>query len=183
MEDQQIKKAVFVDRDGTLIEEVNFLSKVEDLRIFDYTYDSIKLLKNAGYHVIVITNQSGIARGFYDTEAMHTIHRQMQKELDDMIDAFYFCPHLPDAGCRCRKPNPGMIESANNDLSIEMNGSWVVGDKKLDVQTGQKAGLRTGLVRTGYGSKHESELETPADITADTLALVVQNILANGTDQ
>lgn len=181
MDNIEHKKAVFLDRDGTLIEEVNFLSRLEDLRIFDYTYDSLKRLKNADYLIIVITNQSGIARGHYNTEAMHSIHRQMQTELDNMIDGFYFCPHMPDAGCRCRKPNTGMLESACKDLPVELSGSWVVGDKKLDVETGQKAGLNTALVRTGYGSKHESELQKPADIVADDLNIAVNKILTNVT--
>src|SRR5918993_4362214 len=89
------QKAVFVDRDGTLIEEVNFLSRVEDLRVFPYTFEALRLLKDAGFVIVVVTNQSGIGRGIYDADAMKGIHSEMQTRLDGMIDAFYFCPHLP----------------------------------------------------------------------------------------
>ena len=106
------KPAVFVDRDGTLIEEVNFLSRVEDLRVFSFTRPAIKLLKDSGFLVIVLTNQSGIARDKYSEADMHAIHDQIQNELSGMIDAFYFCPHLPCDGGVCRKPNTGMIEAA-----------------------------------------------------------------------
>ena len=107
--------AVFVDRDGTLIEEVNFLSRVEDLRLFPFTADAVKLLKDNGFLVIVVTNQSGIGRGIYDEAAMHSIHEQIQIELSGAIDGFYFCPHLPCDGCKCRKPGLGMINSALAD--------------------------------------------------------------------
>ncbi len=128
------KPAVFVDRDGTLIEEVNFLSRLEDLRVFPFTPPAIKLLKDNGYHVIVLTNQSGIARGKYSEGDMHAIHDQIQAEVGGLIDAFYFCPHLPSTECQCRKPNLGMIESALAEFEIDMERSWMIGDKNLDVQ-------------------------------------------------
>ena len=104
--------AVFLDRDGTLIEEVNFLSRVEDLRVFPFTADAVRLLKENGFLVIVVTNQSGIGRGVYDEAAMRSIHDQIQVELSGAIDGFYFCPHLPCDGCDCRKPELGMINAA-----------------------------------------------------------------------
>ena len=94
--------AVFLDRDGTLIEEVNYLSRVEDLRLFPFTANAVKLLKDAGFLIIVVTNQSGIGRGIYTEADMHAVHEAIQAELSGAIDAFYFCPHLPDAGCKCR---------------------------------------------------------------------------------
>jgi len=162
------RPAVFFDRDGTLIEEVNYLSRVEDLRLFPSTRASIKLLKSLGYLVIVVTNQSGIGRGIYDEAAMHRIHDAMQSELENGIDAFYFCPHLPCDGCVCRKPSLGMIEQATRDLSIDMTRSWFVGDKKIDVETGANAGLKSVMVLTGYGQQHQALLESEPDlITAD----------------
>jgi D-glycero-D-manno-heptose 1,7-bisphosphate phosphatase len=112
MDNVKAKKTIFLDRDGTLIEEVDFLSRVEDLKLFPFTRRAVELFRSNGFRLIVITNQSGIGRGLFDEEAMHSIHRQIQLELNDAIDAFYFCPHLPDAGCTCRKPRSGMIESA-----------------------------------------------------------------------
>ena len=158
--------AIFIDRDGTLIEEVNYLSRVEDLRIFPFTATAVKLLKDNGYLIIVVTNQSGIGREVYTEAAMQGIHDQIQAELDSAIDAFYFCPHLPDAGCMCRKPNLGMIDAACTDFDIDMERSWVIGDKDLDVKLGQKCKIATAMVLTGYGSKHRPFLEYDPDLFA-----------------
>jgi D-glycero-D-manno-heptose 1,7-bisphosphate phosphatase len=163
MNSNEPQKTVFLDRDGTLIEEVNFLSRVEELRLFPFTRGAVDLLKSSGFRLIVITNQSGIDRGLFDAEAMHAIHRQIQHELDNAIDAFYFCPHVPEAGCNCRKPNLGMIEAAGRDLPIDMSSSWCVGDKDLDVEIGHNAGLRTVLVETGYGRDHAKILKRMPD--------------------
>ena len=162
--------AVFLDRDGTLIEEVNFLSRVEDLRLFPFTAEAVKLLKDNGFLVIVVTNQSGIGRGIYDEAAMHSIHEQIQIDLDGMIDGFYFCPHLPCDGCECRKPGLGMINSAKADFEIDMDNSWIVGDKKIDVETGKNAKIQTAFVLTGYGQKHKASLQYMPDAIIASLA-------------
>ncbi|MFT3745775.1 MAG: HAD family hydrolase [Pyrinomonadaceae bacterium] len=172
------KPAVFVDRDGTLIEEVNFLSRVEDLRVFPFTRPALKLLKDNGYRVIVLTNQSGIARGKYTESDMHAIHDQIQAEVGGLIDAFYFCPHLPSAECACRKPNLGMIEAARADFEIDMERSWMIGDKDLDVQIAKNAGIRSVLVLTGYGIKHRDELENAPDFVVEDFGTAIQNILS-----
>jgi D-glycero-D-manno-heptose 1,7-bisphosphate phosphatase len=170
MNPEQPQKTVFLDRDGTLIEEVDFLSRLDDLRLFPFTREAVGLLRSNGYRLIVVTNQSGIGRGLFDEEAMHSIHQQIQKELEGAIDGFYFCPHLPDAGCRCRKPNPGMIEVAKNDFSIDMSRSWVIGDKDLDVELGLNIGLRTVMVETGYGKEQGPTLKRePERIVANLL--------------
>lgn len=171
------QKAVFIDRDGTLIEEVNYLSKVEDLRFFPFTVDAVRLLKDHGFLVIVVTNQSGIGRGIYDESAMHAIHDRIQEELVAKIDAFYFCPHLPDAGCKCRKPNLGMIEAARTDLEIDMDNSWMVGDKAIDVQTGINGNLRTALVLTGYGRDAKDQLNAQPDCVAEDLLAAAKMIV------
>ena len=157
-------KTVFIDRDGTLIEEVNFLSRVEDLRFFSYTDEAVRLLKENGYLVIVVTNQSGIGRGIFPESAMHAIHRQIQNDLTLKLDGFYFCPHLPTDGCRCRKPNLGMIENACRDFAVDLENSWMIGDKLLDVELGFNAHIKTALVLTGYGKKHLGELPEKAGI-------------------
>lgn len=178
------RPAIFLDRDGTLIEEVNFLSRVEDLRLFPYTAESVKLLKDNGYLVIVITNQSGIGRDIYTEADMHAIHSQIQIELDNSIDAFYFCPHLPDAGCKCRKPGLGMIESALGDFDIDIERSWMVGDKKIDVETGFVGDMSTVLVLTGYGQEHQVLLETlPTLISADLREAVKSIVSSIRTDK
>ncbi len=170
------RPAIFLDRDGTLIEEVNFLSRVEDLRLFPFTVDAVKLLKNKGFLIIVVTNQSGIGRGIYDEAAMHSIHDQIQIELEDAVDAFYFCPHLPCDGCRCRKPGLGMLESAMVDFEIDLERSWMIGDKKIDVETGQSIGIKTAFVLTGYGLKHQSALKQAPDISAEHLGAAANEI-------
>lgn len=170
------RKAVFVDRDGTLIEEVNFLSRVEDLALFPYTDESVRMLKDRGFLVIVVTNQSGIGRGIYSESDMHAVHDAIQERLSSKVDAFYFCPHLPDAGCLCRKPRLGMIESACKDFDINLEGSWFVGDKDLDVETGLNAGMRTAMVLTGYGGVHSTTLERQPEIIVDNLLEAVKTI-------
>ncbi|MEP6787840.1 MAG: HAD family hydrolase [Acidobacteriota bacterium] len=169
--------AVFLDRDGTLIEEVNFLSRVEDLRLFPYTAESIGLLKDNGFLVIVVTNQSGIGRGVYDEAAMHAIHDQIQVDLSGAIDGFYFCPHLPCDGCDCRKPGLGMINAALADFEIDMRRSWIIGDKKIDVETGERAAIRTAFVLTGYGQQHKASLQVTPDVIANNLADAVKAIV------
>ncbi len=177
MTDPSGKPAVFVDRDGTLIEEVNFLSRVEDLKIFPFTRRALEMLREAGFMVIVVTNQSGIGRNIYDVEAMKAIHTKMGDELPGLINAFYYCPHLPCDGCACRKPGLGMIESARHDLLISLSGSWMIGDKTIDAETGFNAGIGTALVRTGYGRLHEPQLQRRPDIVADNILTAVEQIL------
>ncbi len=163
------KKAIFIDRDGTLIEEVNFLSRLEDLRFYDYTDEAIRLLKDNGFLVIVVTNQSGIGREIFAESAMHDIHAQIQTNLNEKLDAFYFCPHLPTDGCACRKPNLGMIEAACANFAIDLENSWIVGDKAIDVETGFNARIKTALVLTGYGEKAVKELKRKPDVIAENL--------------
>jgi D-glycero-D-manno-heptose 1,7-bisphosphate phosphatase len=171
--------AVFIDRDGTLIEEVNFLHKVEELRFFEFTDQAIKLLKNRGFLVIIITNQSGIGRNIFTEAAMHEIHEKIQADLTIKLDAFYFCPHEPGAGCICRKPNLGMIENALKDFEIDMEQSWMIGDKAIDVQVGQNAGIKTALVLTGYGEGELLKLMRAPDLIAENLLDAVMEILSD----
>lgn len=171
------KPAIFVDRDGTLIEEVNFLSRVEDLSVFPFTSPAIGRLKETGYLVIVLTNQSGIGRGLYEVADMQSVHDEIQAELGGTIDGFYFCPHLPDDGCRCRKPGLGMIEAARSDFEIDMTRSWMIGDKNLDVWIAQNAGINSAMVMTGYGTKHLASLDREPTVIADNFGEAVKRIL------
>jgi D-glycero-D-manno-heptose 1,7-bisphosphate phosphatase len=175
------QKAAFLDRDGTLIEDVGYLARVEDLRIFPFTSEAVRLLRENGFLVVVITNQSGIGRKIYDEAAMHAIHERMQEDLDNMLDGFYFCPHLPDEGCACRKPGLGMLEAARGDLEIDMDGSWMIGDKAIDIQTGANAGIKTALVLTGYGGRDTNgETLEPDVIGADLLDAVKKIVALDG---
>jgi D-glycero-D-manno-heptose 1,7-bisphosphate phosphatase len=181
MSDTMAKRpAAFIDRDGTLIEEVNFLSKVDDLRVFSYTAEALRILKESGFHIVVVTNQSGIGRALYSEADMHSIHEAMQRELGGAIDAFYFCPHLPDAGCECRKPGLGMLRYAERDFEIDLQTSWMIGDKRIDVETGKNAGIGSALVLTGYGSRHYAEIEDRPDVVGDDLLDAVRQIVNFG---
>lgn len=177
------KPAVFLDRDGTLIEEVNYLHRVEDLRLFPATATALSSLKDAGYLLIVVTNQSGIGRDVYCERDMHDIHDAMQKQLNGVIDAFYFCPHLPCNGCRCRKPEVGMIESAMADFEIDLENSWMVGDKRIDVETGFAARIKTALVLTGYGALHKVLLDNQPDVIVEEIGAATAAIISINSGQ
>ena len=153
--------AVFLDRDGTMIHEVQFLRCFEDLTWFPSTIDAIRLLNRAGFVVCVTTNQSGVGRGLYSEDDVRLIHTRMTEALSAAgarVDAWFYCPHHPDAAvaalrqvCECRKPRPGMIQSASSQFAIDLSGSFVVGDRLSDVDLAASAGARGILVRTGYG--------------------------------
>ena len=171
------RKAVFIDRDGTLIEDAGYLSRVEDLRIFPFSLSALRLLKTSGFLVVVVTNQSGVGRGFFDETTVNAIHERIRNDLEGMIDGFYFCPHVPGEGCACRKPNTAMIETACADLNIDLARSWMIGDKAIDVQTGRNAGVGTALVLTGYGMGERAELASQPDIVANDLLGAVNLIV------
>jgi D-glycero-D-manno-heptose 1,7-bisphosphate phosphatase len=161
-----MKPAVFLDRDGTLIEERGYLDRMELLSVFPWTADALRLLKRAGYSLVVITNQSAVARGIIEEAFLDDVHRELSARLargQATIDRYYHCPHLADAPleryrqtCRCRKPGPGLIEQACRDMNLDPARSVMVGDRALDVACGAAAGTRTIRVRTGHGM-HESE--------------------------
>jgi len=178
---KQSRPAIFVDRDGTLIQEVDHLSHVDDLCLYSYTREAVMMLKDRGYLVIVVTNQSGIGRSYFDRAAMSSIHDRIQVDLDGAIDGFYFCPHLPDAGCSCRKPNTGMIDAARADFNIDMEGSWMIGDKSLDILTGVNAGIRSALVLTGYGKEQQEDALGHADLIENDLLCAVRTIIGSDT--
>ena len=186
-----MKPAVFLDRDGTLIEDVGYLRTVRDLRLFPWTVDAVRALNHAGLPVVVITNQSGIARGLLTEETVHDVHRHLSSLLEGggaHVDAYYYCPHHPDGSvatytrrCDCRKPGRGMIDRAAADLGIEPARSFVVGDKWLDVGAARNVGGRGILVRTGYGAAEEREPQPDlsADAVVDNLIEAVGWILRN----
>tara|TARA_B100000408_G_C10135066_1_gene155857 strand:+ start:10 stop:504 length:495 start_codon:yes stop_codon:yes gene_type:complete len=139
-------KAIFLDRDGVINKErKDYVKSVEEFQIIDNIPKVIKILKEKGFVVIVITNQSAINRGLVTIETLNEIHNHLQKILKDnntSIDDFYFCPHIPDENCQCRKPNPGMLIKAVQDHDIDMNQSFMIGDSLTDVQAAQKAGCK-----------------------------------------
>lgn len=173
-------KAVFLDRDGTINVEVEYLSQVDDFQFIPGVPWALKRLKDAGYLLVVVTNQSGIARGYYDEAALAEIHEHMHQDLASFgasLDACYFCPHHPEHGtgdyrteCGCRKPLPGMLERAAADLDIDLAASFMIGDKLADIEAGIAAGCTPMLVLTGYGSKDVARLPEGVQIFPDLLA-------------
>ncbi|MHB8255893.1 MAG: D-glycero-beta-D-manno-heptose 1,7-bisphosphate 7-phosphatase [Acidiferrobacterales bacterium] len=159
------RRAVFLDRDGTINVEKSYLYRLEDWEWIPGAIDAIRNLNRAGYLVIVVTNQAGIARGMYGEEDVRRLHEQIDAELAPLgarIDAYYYCPHHPDFGariaCSCRKPSPGMILQASRDWDIDLSHSYIVGDKLADVEAGLAAGVTPILVATGYGAESRSAL-------------------------
>jgi D-glycero-D-manno-heptose 1,7-bisphosphate phosphatase len=160
------QRAIFLDRDGTLIEEIGHLRRIEDLRIYPEALEAVRKINKSGALTIVITNQSAIARGFLDEEQLGDLHGSLQEDFrreGARIDGFYYCPHHPEAGtgtytqeCACRKPQPGMLIRAARELQLEMAASYMIGDRLGDVEAGHRAGCRSILIKTGYG---EGELQ------------------------
>ncbi len=143
-------RAVFIDRDGTMARDVKYCRRPEDFELFPNTARAIKLLNEHGFKVVVITNQSGIARGYFTEETLAQIHEKMKVELakkDARIDGIYYCPHHPDDNCDCRKPRPKLVLRAAKDHDIELKQSFVVGDLEVDVGLGKAAGCITILLR------------------------------------
>ncbi len=147
---------VFVDRDGTINREVHYLSKPEQLELLPGAGEAIRRLNQLGLKVVVVTNQSGVARGFLSERVLDQIHDLLKELLaahDAHLDGIYYCPEMPDSGSACRKPETGMMEKAAQDLDIDLERSYVVGDMAIDVEMGQRAGAKVILVLTGYGQE------------------------------
>jgi len=186
-----MKKAIFLDRDGTLNVDVGYLHQLKDLELFPYTVDALRLLKRAGYELVIVTNQSGLAQGLIAPGFVEQCHDEMRRRLQAGgadLDALYYCPHHPRGSveslavdCRCRKPSPGMIEDAVRDRGIDPAASWVIGDKWLDVNLGRNVGARSLLVRTGWGAEQEEKRPAGQEVDAvcDNLMHAVSVILAS----
>lgn len=159
-------QAVFLDRDGVVNLEKGYISSLEQLELYPFTPGAINKLKKAGFKVYIISNQAGVARGIFTVEELEFIHRHLLERIP--IDKIYYCPHHPKGktglpysiNCDCRKPEPGMILRAACENHIDLNQSYLVGDRASDILAGKRAGLITVLVRTGYGA---AKLEQPVE--------------------
>jgi D-glycero-D-manno-heptose 1,7-bisphosphate phosphatase len=156
-------RAVFLDRDGTICEEVGYLSTIEKMRLLPRAGAAIKRLNEGGFKTIVITNQSGVARGFFTESRLEEVHRELRRQLGEQgatLDGIYYCPHHPAEGdppylkeCTCRKPLPGLLFQAAADFGLDLKTSFMVGDHSSDVACGHNAGAKAILVLTGHGDK------------------------------
>jgi D-glycero-D-manno-heptose 1,7-bisphosphate phosphatase len=189
---QGYRRAVFLDRDGTLIEDVGFLGRVEQIQLYPWTIAAVKRLNEAGLPVVVTTNQSGVARGLLTEEAITLVHRHLSSVLEAggaRIDAYYYCPHHPEGTieayarvCECRKPGPGLIEQAVRDLALDPARSFVVGDKWLDIGLARAVGAQGILVRTGYGGRDLQPEGLDADAVVDNVSDAIDWILRTIAD-
>jgi D-glycero-D-manno-heptose 1,7-bisphosphate phosphatase len=183
-----LRPAVFLDRDGTIIADVGYLDAIDRIAFFPWTVDAIRMLNRAGFPVVVITNQSGIARGIFTESFVEETHRAISTRLEAggaHVDAYYYCPHHPNGSvaafasvCDCRKPGRALVDRAAADLGLDLVRSVMVGDRWLDVALGQAMGGRSILVRTGVGEEARPSPGVTADAIVDNLAAAASWILS-----
>jgi len=186
-----MQRAVFIDRDGTISEEVGYINHPSRFRVFPYSAAAIKLLNDSGWLAIVVTNQAGVARGYFAEDMIQTIHETLKQEMtatDARIDAIYYCAHHPSVGeppyrldCDCRKPKPGLIRRAADEFDIDLAVSWMVGDRYSDVELARNAGVNSAFVMSGYGRgewEHQRQnWNYQPDLTANHLLEAVKRII------
>jgi D-glycero-D-manno-heptose 1,7-bisphosphate phosphatase len=185
------KPAIFIDRDGTISEEVGYVNHPTRFRLYPYSGNAIKKLNDNNWLAIVVTNQAGVARGYFSEDVILIVHDQLKRQLatqNARLDAIYYCAHHPTVGeppyrvdCDCRKPKAGLINRATTDFEIDISKSWMVGDRYSDMELAQNAGLRSAFVLSGYG-RGEWEFQRrrwklQPDLVCENLLEAVQSIL------
>ncbi len=189
------RPAVFIDRDGTISEEVGYVNHPSRFRVFPYSAEAIRILNDAGWLAIVITNQAGVARGYFSEDVIHKIHDRLTSDLQDgaaKLDAIYYCAHHPSVGdppyrldCDCRKPKPGLIQQAAKDFEIDLAASWMTGDRYSDVELARNAGVRSVFVLSGYGrgewEYQSSSWKHQPDLVCENLLEAVKSIVDHGS--
>ena len=174
--------AIFLDRDGVINKEVNYLSNPNNFEFIDGSIKALQILKKKGYLLIVITNQAGIARGYFTEMTLHKIHDKMMKTLNKnniFLDDIFYCPHHPEftGTCNCRKPSPGMIIQAMTKYNIDLENSYMIGDTLNDINTGKNAHCKTILVLTGHGKKEQKKISNiKPDMICTNLLEFAKNI-------
>ncbi|MBA2733197.1 MAG: HAD family hydrolase, partial [Acidobacteria bacterium] len=186
-------RAVFMDRDGTISEEIGYVNHPSRYRVFPYSAEAVRLLNEAGWLAILVTNQAGVARGYFTEEIIAAVHNVLTKDLEQKgarLDAIYYCAHHPTVGehpyrfdCDCRKPKPGLIERAVEEFSIDPAQSWMIGDRYSDIELARNAHVHSAFVLSGYGRgeweyqrtvwKHEP------DLVAEDLLEAVRKIVTS----
>lgn len=180
---QAPRKAVFLDRDGTLVEEVHYLRSIDQLRVYAWTPAALRRLSEAGFALVVVTNQAAVARGIIDEAFVQHTHDVLVSRLAPegvRFEAIYYCPHHPDGVvdayrvvCECRKPSPGLLLRAAGEHNLDLSSSFVIGDRWLDVELAERAGARGILVKTGHGTR-ETEAPKPSHVNP---AAIVETLL------
>ncbi len=176
-------RAVFLDRDGVVMHDANYVGDVERVIVVPAALRSLKRLLDAGYRLFVVTNQSGVGRGYFTREAVEKIHAYLDAEFAKVgvhFDRYYVCPHHPEDNCDCRKPKPKFLREAAAEYGLDLARSFMVGDRSTDIQCGQNAGTRTILVLTGVGSETLAKGEVQPDHVAADIGHAVDWILQQG---
>lgn len=185
------RPAIFMDRDGTLSHEIGYVNHASRFQLFPWAVDAVRLVNRAGWAAVLVTNQAGVARGYFPESVIHEVHARVQAALaagDARLDGLYVCMHHPSAGeppyrqdCECRKPRPGMLLRAQRELDLDLARSWVVGDRHGDLQVAWNAGARGALVKSGYGLgewvHHAPRWPRQPDLVAEHLLEAVERIL------
>ena len=179
-----LRPAIFLDRDGTVTDEVGYINHISRAKVYPFAPEAIRMLKSTGLPVVIVTNQSGVGRGYFTEELVRQVHHMVQDTLlaeGTSVDAFYYCPHHPSAviesyrqACRCRKPGTGMPDEAAERFGIDLAASYLVGDTYRDMQTGFNIGARTVMLMTGYG---RGEYEYRRERWARMPDLIAENLL------
>ncbi len=191
------RRAVFMDRDGTISEEIGYVNHPDRYRPFPYAAEAVRLLNDLGWLAVLVTNQAGVARGYFSEDMIGKVHSVLNEELERggaRLDAIYYCAHHPSVGdppyrldCDCRKPKPGLILRAANDLDIDLAQSWMIGDRHSDVQLAVNAGVKSAFVLSGYG-RGEWEFQRTGwahqpDLVGDDLLAVIKTIIGQSESQ
>jgi D-glycero-D-manno-heptose 1,7-bisphosphate phosphatase len=186
------RPAIFMDRDGTLSYEVGYVNHPSRFQLFPWAIEAVRLINRSGWLAVVVTNQAGVARGYFPESAIHDVHHSMTTAMERggaRFDALYYCPHHPSVGeapyrldCDCRKPRPGLLLRAQKELQADLGRSWVIGDRHGDLSLAWNAGARGALVKSGYGlgelTYHAARWQRQPDLVADTLLDAVERVLA-----
>jgi D-glycero-D-manno-heptose 1,7-bisphosphate phosphatase len=165
-------RAIFLDRDGTLIDDPGYLSDPDRVRLIAGAVEALRALRGAGYQLVLVSNQSGIGRGYFSAEQAEAVHRRVVEELERegvSLDDARYCPHTPDEGCDCRKPKPGMLRAAARDLDLDLSASFMIGNASSDVAAGKNAGCRTILLASDAAADYGADFTVahwPAAVAA-----------------
>jgi len=179
-----MNKAVFLDRDGTMTKDAHYCRRPEDLRLLPNAGEGVRLLNENGFKIVVITNQSGIARGYFNDQIMDEIHNKMRRDLaqyNASVNAIYYCPHHPDEGCECRKPKPKLAYRAISDLCIDVMQSYFVGDRMMDMQVAENIGCKSVIIANDLGMAELEKSDILLDYIAKDLKSAAKWIIGDST--
>ena len=178
------RRAVFIDRDGTISEEIGYVNHVSRYRVFPFAAEAVRALNEAGWLAVLVTNQAGVARGYFNEDMIGEVHEVLTAELargGARLDAIYYCPHHPSVGeppyrldCDCRKPRPGLLRRAAEEFGLDLADCWMVGDRYSDTELARNAGVRSAFVLSGYG---RGEWEHQRPVWKHQPDLVAENLL------